>query len=177
MAQIIEMFSLTQSVLDIAIRSTIGFLCLVALIRIVPKRNAGKISPNDMLILIVVGTMGADAITGGSSSAGDLLLMTVMVLLWGYILDLLEYHVPAFKKLMRHDQTLLIKDGKFLRKNMRHELVTEEEMMSVMRIEGIKSVAEVSSAVLEADGEISILKKNRRPDETLPKSERDADRR
>lgn len=159
MTQIVEMLSLTQPVLEILVRSTVGFLGLLALIRVVPKRNAGRISPNDMLVLIVVGAIGADAITGGSTSVGDLILMTAIVLAWGYVLDLLEYHVPAFRRLMRHEQTLLIKDGRFLRKNMRHELVTEEEMLSVMRLEGIESVTEVSSAVLEADGEISILKK------------------
>lgn len=168
MTQIVEMLSLSQSVLEIVIRSTVGFLALLALIRIVPKRNAGKISPNDILILIVVGTIGADAITGGSTSTGDLILMTTIVLAWGYVLDLVEYHVPAFRRLMRHEQTLLIKDGRFLRRNMRQEMVTEEEMLSVMRLEGLASVAEVSSAVLEADGEISILKKNRGTDETLP---------
>ncbi len=168
MTQILEMLSLTQPVLEIVIRSTIGFLALLALIRIVPKRNAGRISPNDMLILIVVGTIGADAIAGGSTSAGDLILMTAVVLAWGYVFYLLEYHVPAFARLMRHEQTLLIKNGRFLRRNMRQELVTEEEMLSVMRLEGIASVAEVRSAVLEADGEISILKKSPGADETLP---------
>jgi uncharacterized membrane protein YcaP (DUF421 family) len=166
--QITEMLALTRPVLDTAIRSTVAFLLLVALIRIVPKRNTGRISPNDMLILIIVGTMGADAITGGSESVGDLLLMTVMVLAWGYVLDLLEFHFPFVRRLMRHEQTLLIKDGRYLRKNMRRELVTEEEMLSVMRTEGIKSVSEVSAAVLEADGEISILKRGGGRDETLP---------
>jgi uncharacterized membrane protein YcaP (DUF421 family) len=168
MTQIVEMLTLTQSVPEIVIRSVIGFLALLALIRIVPKRNVGRISPNDMLILIVVGTIGADAITGGSTSAGDLILMTAIVLGWGYLLDLLEYHVPGFRRLMRHEQTLLIKDGRFMRRNMRQELVTEEEMLSVMRLEGIASVEDVSSAVLEADGEISILKKHDRPPEKMP---------
>ena len=159
MSQIVEMLSPTLSILEIAVRSTIGFLALVALIRFVPKRNTGRISPNDMLVLIVVGSLGADAIAGGTSSAGDLLLMVAMVLAWAYVLDLLEYHVPAVQRVMRHRQTLLIKDGRFLRRNMRQELVTEEEMLSAMRLQGIESVEEIGSAVLEADGEISILRK------------------
>src|SRR5690606_27593720 len=104
MAKIIEMFSLTQPVLEIAVRGTIAFIVLIALIRIVPKRNAGHISPNDMLVLIVVGSLGADAVMGGASSSGDLLLMTALILAWGYVFDLLEYHLPTFRRLMQHEE-------------------------------------------------------------------------
>ncbi len=154
-----EMFGLTLPLAEILLRGTVGFLALVALVRVVPKRNAGHISPNDMLVLIVIGALGADAISGEGRSTGDLLAMVAVVLVLGYGLDLLEYHVPAVRRLMRHRQTLLIKDGRFQRRNMRHELITEEEMRSAMRLAGIESVEQVREAVLEADGEISLMRR------------------
>ncbi len=160
MAYLIETFGLTTPLWEIVLRSSAAFLGLVALVRLVPKRNAGHISPNDMLILIVTGTIAADAITGDTASAGDLLLMTMLVLLWGYLLDVLEYRVPAFRRLMRHKQTALIEDGRFLRRNMRREMVTEEELIATLRKAGIADISEVASACLEADGEISVLKKS-----------------
>jgi uncharacterized membrane protein YcaP (DUF421 family) len=86
--------------------------------------------------------------------------MIALVLLWGYVLDFLEYRVPIFRRLMRHRQSLLIEDGRLLRGNMRREMVTEEEMMAVLRKEGIGDLSEVKSATLEADGEISLLRKD-----------------
>jgi uncharacterized membrane protein YcaP (DUF421 family) len=55
------------------------YLALVVLVRIIPKRKAGHISPNDMLALIVIGGMGSSAITGGSSSVGEILLMVGLI--------------------------------------------------------------------------------------------------
>ncbi len=153
------MHGLTQPLDEILLRSVIGFIALVVLIRIVPKRNAGHISPNDMLILIVVGSIGADAVTGGSHSIGDLLLMVAIVLVLGFGLDYLEYHVPLFRRMMRHKQSLLMRQGRLLRSNMRRELVTEEEIKAVLRNQGITSFAEVETAVLEADGDISIVRR------------------
>jgi uncharacterized membrane protein YcaP (DUF421 family) len=85
--------------------------------------------------------------------------MIAVVLLWSYILDILEYKVPAFCRLMRPPNTLLVKNGRLLRRNMRRELVTEEEIMATLRKEGIRDLSEVISAHLEADGEISVRKR------------------
>lgn len=42
---------------------------------------------------------------------------------------------------------------------MRREMVAEEELTATLRKEGISDVSEVASACLEADGEISVLRK------------------
>ncbi|MRX49820.1 DUF421 domain-containing protein [Paracoccus sp. S-4012] len=147
-----------------AVRASIAFLGLIILVRVVPQRNAGNISPNDMLVLVVIGAIGGDAIMGGSASLGDLLVMVSVVLLWGYVIDLLELRFPAVRRVMKHKTSRLVADGRLLRRNMRREMVTEDEIMAVLRSQGIGSLAEVESAILEADGEISLLRKEDAPD-------------
>jgi uncharacterized membrane protein YcaP (DUF421 family) len=158
-ASVIEMFRPELPIWEVALRGTVGWLALVVLVRIVPKRNAGAISPNDMLVLVVIGSFTADAIMAGSTSAGDLFSMTLVVLLWGYVLDALELRFPALRPLMRHRTTPLIENGRMLRRNMRREMVTEEELMATLRKQGIAGPSEVARACLEADGEISVLKR------------------
>lgn len=155
------MFGLTLPVWEIAVRATIVYLVLILLIRIIPKRNSGHISPNDMLTLIVVGAISSDAIVGGSTSISDTLLMIALVIAWSWVVDLLEYRVPVFRKLLRSKPARLIEDGKLNRRNMRHEMVTEEELTAVLRKEGAESPAEIQSAWMEADGEISVILRTR----------------
>jgi uncharacterized membrane protein YcaP (DUF421 family) len=152
-----EVFSLSKPLWEIFIRATVVYLALVVLVRIIPKRKAGHISPNDMHTLIVIGGMGTDAITGGSSSVGEILLMVGLVVAWGYVMDMLEYRFPSLRRVLRDRQTLLIEDGCFLRGNMRREMITEEELMTVLRKEGIDDPSMIHSACLEADGEISLI--------------------
>lgn len=145
---------------EIAVRATVVYLALVFLIRVIPKRNAGHISPNDMLTLIVIGGLATDAILGGSTSLGDILIMTGLIIAWGYALDVLEYRFPVLQRVLRDRQTPLIDDGRLLRGNMRREMITEEELKAVLRREGLDDFSMVQSACLEADGDISLVKKD-----------------
>jgi uncharacterized membrane protein YcaP (DUF421 family) len=152
-----DAFSLTMPLFEIVARSTVGYLVMVFLVRVIPSRNAGHISPNDMLTAIVVGTLGASAILGESSSVADIVLMIALVLGWSYVLDLLEYRVPGLRGLFRHHRTLLVEEGRFVKRNMRTELVTEQELMASLRKQGVEDIASVKCAFMEADGEISVI--------------------
>ena len=152
-----EMFELTMPLWEIAARATIVYLAIILIVRVMPKRKTGHISPNDMLTLIVIGGMATDAIMGGSTSIGDILLLIGIVLAWGYVLDLMEFRVPALSRLLREPETVLVENGQLLRRNMRSEMVTEDELMAVLRKQGISDLSGVRSACLEADGEISVI--------------------
>ena len=157
-----EIFSLTKPLWEIALRATIVYVAIVVLVRIAPKRNAGAISPNDMLTLIIVGGMGTDAIMGGSTSVGDILILVVIIFLWAILLDKVEYSFPGLRRFLRETETSLIEDGRFNRRNMRREMVTEQELMAVLRKQGVDDPSQVKSACLEADGEISVVPLDRR---------------
>lgn len=152
-----EIFSLTMPLWEIAVRATVVYFLVILVVRAIPKRNAGHISPNDMLTLIVIGTLATDAILGGTDSLADILLMIGVIVSWGYIFDLIEFRVPIVRRLLRHPQTLLIDRGRLVRPNMRRELVTEEELRAVLRKQGVDDLARVHFASLEADGEISVI--------------------
>ncbi len=156
-----EVFALTMSPWEILVRGTAVYFALVILIRIIPKRDAGRLSPNDLLILVLIGGMGSDALMGGSHSVGDVLSMVALILGWAYILGVLEYRFPRLHRLFRDSTTPLVEDGRLLRRNMRREMVTEEELRAVLRKEGIADIAEVHSACMEADGEISVIRRKR----------------
>ena len=55
-----ETFALTTPLWEIAVRATIVYFVVIALVRVIPTRNAGHISPNDMLTLIMIGALGHD---------------------------------------------------------------------------------------------------------------------
>ena len=58
---------------------------------------------------------------------------------------------------------LLVRDGRLLRANMRRELVTQEELESKLRENGVEKLADVRMAYLESSGEISLLLRDDAP--------------
>lgn len=154
-----ESFGLTRPLWEIVLRTSLVYLALVLLIRVIPKRRAGHLSPNDMLALILIGGMAADGMMGGSTSPADILLSIAIIVGWGYVIDILEFRVPFLRRYLRDTQSVLVRDGRPQWVNMRREMVTEDELMAALRSQGITDIAQVRSACLEADGEISVVKR------------------
>ena len=53
-----------------------------------------------------------------------------------------------------------------LRRNMRRELVTEDELMSQVRLHGCDDLSQVKEAYMEGDGRISVILRDGRGDES-----------
>lgn len=142
---------------EIVLRTTTVYLVLALVLRIIPKRHAGSLSPNDLIALVIIGGLTADAIAVGAESTPDLLLMVGVVFSWDYIFNVLEYHFPRFRKIAQDSPTLLIHNGRILERNLRRELMTAEELAANLRKQGIPDIRRVKEAVLEVDGHISII--------------------
>ena len=52
----------------------------------------------------------------------------------------------------------LVRDGKLLQKNIRRELVADDELFAKIRQEGVEHVAMVKLMYLEADGEMGLIR-------------------
>jgi uncharacterized membrane protein YcaP (DUF421 family) len=92
-----------------------------------------------------------------SVTEGVLLVLTIVG--WDYALDWAEYRFPRLRSLTRPSPLLLVRNGRLLRRNMRTEMITEEELLAELRKDGIDDPAQVARAHMEGDGKISVVKK------------------
>ena len=145
--------------LEILARGSAVYLLIVVVIRLLPKRQMGSIAPNDMIALIIVGSLAADAIMGDVKAPADILLLILVILSWDYLSNLAEYHFPRFRGVAQDSPTLLIYQGVLLRKNLRREKLTEQKLAASLRMQGIDEIAQVQQAILEVDGQISVVTK------------------
>jgi Predicted membrane protein len=153
------MFSLETPLWEIVARGSLAYLAVACVLRIIPKRNAGNLAPNDIIALVMIGNLAAAAVLGGSRSIPDILLLLLVVLLWDYAFDLLEYYFPKTRHIIQDSPTVLVRDGMLIRRNLRKEKVTEQELAASLREQGIEDMARVKLAVLEVDGRISVIRK------------------
>lgn len=144
---------------EILARGSAVYLLIVVLLRLLPKRQMGSIAPNDMIALVIVGSLAADAIMGDVKAPADILLLILVILSWDYLSNLAEYHFPRFRGVAQDSPTLLIYQGVLLRKNLRREKLTEQELAASLRMQGIDEIAQVQQAILEVDGQISVVTK------------------
>ena len=153
------LFRLEMSLPEIVVRGTLVYVALCLLLRVVLKRQAGRVSLSDLLVVSVVAGICRNPLVRDAYSISDGIAVVVVVLAWSYALDWLSYHSSFAHRLIHPKPIILIRDGKVLTDNLRRELMTESQLRSQLRKNGVQDPAEVAEAILEASGQVSVIKK------------------
>ena len=143
--------------LEIFLRGTITYLVLFTLLRIIPKREAGAAGITDLLVVVLIADAAQNAMAGSYTSVSDGIVLVSTIVFWAWALNWIGYRVPFVNRLLQPPALLLVKNGHLLLRNMRRELVTQEELFSQLRLQGVDNLSQVREARMEADGRISIL--------------------
>ena len=153
------MFGLSVPPLEIVIRGSAMYLFLFLMFRVVVRRRVGAVGMADILVLVIVADAAQNGMSGEYKSVTDGAILVGTILAWDMLIDWLNYRVPALRNWLEAPPLLLVRDGRLLRRNLRHEFVTEEELEAKLRQKGVKDVSEVAEARMESDGEVSVIKK------------------
>jgi uncharacterized membrane protein YcaP (DUF421 family) len=156
-AQWDEVFRLTVSPLELAVRGTVMFWFLFGVFRFVLRRDVGSVGVSDFLFVVILGDAAQNAMIGEATSTSDGMVLISTLVAWNYLLDFLSYRLPVIERLTSPAPLKLVENGRMLRRNMRREFITADELMSKLREEGHKDLSGIRQMYLEADGEISVI--------------------
>ena len=151
-------FTPKNSLMELVVRGTIMYFILFGLLRFVLKRQAGGIGTTDVLVIVLLAEVAGNGFAAEYKSVVEGTVLVVTVLFWSDILEWAAHRFPAVERILHAPALVLIENGKMLRKNMKVELVTKEELMAQLREKGIEDCAQVKRAFMEADGTISVIK-------------------
>ncbi|MCP4425865.1 MAG: DUF421 domain-containing protein [Chloroflexi bacterium] len=154
-------FAPSVPLLEIVVRGTIVYLVLFALLRFTFRRIGGTIGLGDVLMIALVAAAAQNAIAREHHSITDGLVLIATIAFWNYALDWLGQHVPFIQRFYHPPPLLLVKNGRPLHKNMRQELITEDELMTQLRRAGVDELGAVAEAYMEGDGSITVTPHNR----------------
>ncbi|TDQ54175.1 DUF421 domain-containing protein [Actinorugispora endophytica] len=143
--------------LELVVRGSITFLSLMLLLRLVGQREAGGLGITDLLVVVLVTDAAGAGMTGDSNTVADGLVLTVTMLFWSVALDAAAYCWPGFARVVKARPRPLIRDGRLNRRVMRREFMSEQEVLSQLRLHGISDPASVARAYLEPNGMVSII--------------------
>jgi len=91
-----------------------------------------------------------------STLSGGLVAATTLFVV-NYIFKYLQYRFPKLGKVIEGDATMLIYKGNIIDSHLRKARITTDELLEAVREHGVASVKDVNLAILEVDGNISVL--------------------
>jgi uncharacterized membrane protein YcaP (DUF421 family) len=144
-------------ILESVVRGTILYFFVFILMRGTLRRTAGELSMIDFIFVLLVANGAADSMTGGAVSITGGIVVILTIVAWNYALNSLSWYVPPLQRWTTPPPLQVVDNGKLLRRNMRKEFLTEDELMGQLREEGVEDLSSVKAAHIEGDGNISVI--------------------
>lgn len=141
----------------IVVRTVVVYVALLAGLRLAGKRELGQMTSFDLVVLLVISNAVQNAMVGADTSLTSGLVAATTLLVLNRAVVAVGFRVPWLTQRLAGSPTLLVHNGVAVPLNMRREGVTLDELLQAIREHGLERVEDVKAAVLEVNGDISVV--------------------
>ena len=136
----------------------LSVVALFAITKIMGHKQVAQLDFFDYVSGITIGSIGAEMATELEEPYKPLIALIVYALV-SVILNLIEHKIPAVRKYINGSPSILLDQGRLYRSNLKKAKLDLSEFMLMCREQGYFDLEEISTAVLEHNGKLSILPK------------------
>jgi uncharacterized membrane protein YcaP (DUF421 family) len=149
--------------MEIVLRSAAVFVFLWFLTRIIGKKELAEISAFELVLLVVIGDLVQQGVTQEDMSVTGAILATGTIALLVVGMSYVSFRWRRAETVVEGVPVVIVSDGRMVAESMRVERLTDDEVVSAAREQGIGDIADVRFGVLEADGKFSFVRFDREP--------------
>lgn len=167
-----ELFAVNVPVAELVLRGSAMYWFLFLIFRFVMRRDIGGVGVADVLLLVLVADASQNGMAGEYRTISEGFILVGTIIGWNWFLDWASYRFEAFRRFAEAPRLLLVDDGRPHLRNMKRHYITLDDLKSKLFQQGIESLDDVKKAYLEGDGEVSIIRRDRRRDDGQPRRRR-----
>jgi uncharacterized membrane protein YcaP (DUF421 family) len=142
------------------VRAAIIYLYIFLIVKIVGQRSMGSIDALDFIFGVVIGDILGEPLTDGSVPLPGPMVAAATIAGLHLSLSLIALKTPRFRRVIEDEPIILARNGVILPQQLKKVKITLESFMMDMRLNGASDLSEVDYAVLEMNGQISVIKKS-----------------
>jgi uncharacterized membrane protein YcaP (DUF421 family) len=144
----------------IALRSVVVYLFVILAIRLFGKKELTQLSVVDLVFILLISNSLQSAMIGSNISLIGGLVAATSLFLVNWILKNLIYKSKKISETIQGSPIMLVYQGKIIHKHLEKAQISHEELEASIREHGVKDITAVDLAILEVDGNISVLSSN-----------------
>lgn len=145
--------------LVIVIRTMILYFIVLFVMRVMGKAELSKLDPFQMIILFMIAELAAIPIESIDVPVFTGIAAILTLLLLEVSLSFLSTKSRFINDILAGKPSILVHRGKINMKELKSQRITVTDLMQHLRIKNYPSIADVDYAVLEANGELSVIPK------------------
>ncbi len=143
--------------LIIALKSIAVYAFIVAAIRIFGKKELSQLSVIDLTFILLISNSVQNAMVGSDTSLFGGMSAALGLFVTNYILKKFMFTHQSVNKFIQGEPLMLIYEGKVKPKALEQSELSLKELEAAVREHGVLSIDKVNLAVLEVDGNISVI--------------------
>jgi uncharacterized membrane protein YcaP (DUF421 family) len=147
-----SMFHLPLPILEKLARPVIVYLVLVALLRIFGKRELAQLNPFDLVVLLSLSNTVQNAIIGDDNSVTGGIIGALGLLAINWLVVRVLFRSQRLTRALEGRSTVLVHNGQLDIKAMNREMLSREELLSVVHRQGFDDFHQVRKCELEPNG-------------------------
>lgn len=147
--------------IGIASKLLIGASGIFIMMRILGKKTISDISPFDLIYGVLLGSIVEESIYDDNV---NVLHVLFAIFIWGVFVYFVERAIQHTERLSSHIQgepSVLIDKGKLNRKELEENFFDMEQLRSALRQNDVYSISDVYYAILEVNGNVNIITKEK----------------
>lgn len=141
------------------VRGVIVYGFVFLLLRLIGKRQIGELSPFDLVLLLIISDAVQNAMNAGDNSITAGLILAGTLISVNLLVNNLMFRYRKFERWVDGSPVILVHNGKLYEQALRGEKVTRQDLNTALHQEGIADLADVQFAILEPNGQITVMKK------------------
>ena len=154
------MFDLSIPWWEFILRATVVYLVLLVMVRLTGKRTVGQFTPFDLLVVMLLSEAVSNSISAGDESLPGGLIAAVTLVLLDQLFAVATSRSRRLDKIVQGNPVLVGRDGVVYRDVLKRERVPVSDLEQALRGADCQ-LEDMRMAVLEADGSISIMKRQK----------------
>ena len=135
------------------------YFILVFLLRISGKSTLSKMNQFDFVITIAFGSTIASILLQKSITLIEWITALTLLIILQFVVTWSSVRFSFIDNLVKSEPSLVFYKGKFLKSNMKSVRITESEIYSAMRNNGVTDIKNVYHVILETNGSLSVINK------------------
>lgn len=152
------MFTLSLPWWEFSLRALIVYIFLLGTLRLTGRRQIGQLSPFDFVMLFILSNAVQNSMNGGDNSVTGGLILVVTLIVAHWLISYFTFKYKGFAQMVDGKPEVLIHKGVLQKATLKKERITNDELDSILRRNGVNDISEVKIAIVEGNGEISVIK-------------------
>jgi len=142
----------------IPLRVTFGFIILLILVRIIGNKQLGQLNVFTYISGIVIGSMVSDIILHSDIPFWPSMLGVMLWVGLAILVELAALKSVRVREALDGQPIILIKKGEIQQRALKKERLNIDDLTMMLRTNNVFSITDVDYAILEPNGDLSILK-------------------